>query len=87
MARDAQRAQAAVDNRNRNALRDATPEERAYAERYHRLRHQCALESLERFALLKIVDDLGAPPEHRAVSRADLDRREAEFQRLLAEAP
>jgi hypothetical protein len=83
----AQRAQAAVANLNRNALIDATPAERAAAERYHRVRSASGLEpvSAELYALMRIVDDCRVPPEHRAIARAELTRREAEFERLLAE--
>jgi hypothetical protein len=84
VARDTARAQALVDNLNHNVLSIATPEERAAAERYHRLRQQCGLESLEAFALRRIADDMNAPAEHGAIARAELDLREAEFARLLA---
>jgi hypothetical protein len=86
VARDAARGQALVDNLNRNVLSNATPEERAAAERYHRLRQQCELESLEAFALRRIADDMNALAEHGAIAQAELDRREAEFERLLVTA-
>jgi hypothetical protein len=86
VTQDAARAQALVDNLNRNVLSTATPEERAAAERYHRLREQCGLESLEAYALRRIADDVNAPAEHGAIARAELDRRKAEFERLLADS-
>jgi hypothetical protein len=87
LEQSAARSQTFVDNLNRNALKDATPEERASAERFHRLRQECGLErSAEYHYLISVSDNLKAPNEDREAARAELRRREAEFERRLAEA-